>query len=588
MVLKKKHLKIFIYMIAAYFVGLAVILYDFSVSYAASFNNVDPDTFIHWYQAGKKGEGGALSSCDDIDKFLPLVNLTSHTSVSEYTDTFTWFQKVNNEGAYSGQAYNLGYDTGGEVVAYPVYCTSETNPQAKYCFGSTSYLGGLSFCLMSKKQFSIDFYSFNFNANDDKSVSHGRVNSFFSESYRIDDNTFYGMNCLGAYHDDVVFGFNAGSMKVFKDGLSAYNYLQSGDTSGLAWQGAAPKYDGDNIYLNDFQMIVHDSNAYSAYYLEFKYTIPEQLRDAASLKLDIAESFEWTSCSLADSIRKPYTYEGTNYIDLLQNPTGFKLYLDDINSIQKFLNSIQLTHHQRAVLGSETVIDTSALSIGAIGGETLMRITNSKLYLTCYVVANNTYGQSVSGSVDFISGANGIGTYTPNASGEYKYNGDYKSQGHYETKVTVDDSGNQQYTYYYYSTDNSKKEITAKDSHDNTYTSISPPSGCSSGSIINNITMPDHIFVSVSGCSDSGGSSSGSGVGDVTIEDDDLSFDSLRESIKDGYGLIDDTDTGEKGDGLVAMMSDLFGYLPASFTGLIMLGMSSVVGIAILRMIFKR
>ena len=100
--------------------------------------------------------------------------------------------------------------------------------------------------------------------------------------------------------------------------------------------------------------------------------------------------------------------------------------------------------------------------------------------------------------------------------------------------------------------------------------------------------MPDHIFVSVSGGSDSGGSSSGSGVGDVTIEDDDLSFDSLRDSIKDGYGLIDDTDTGAKGDGLVAMMSDLFGYLPASFTGLIMLGMSSVVGIAILRMIFKR
>lgn len=98
--------------------------------------------------------------------------------------------------------------------------------------------------------------------------------------------------------------------------------------------------------------------------------------------------------------------------------------------------------------------------------------------------------------------------------------------------------------------------------------------------------MPDHIFVNVSGSS--GGGSSGGDVGDVTIEDDDLSFNSLRDSIKDGYGLIDDTDTGTKGDGLVAMMSDLFGYLPASFTGLIMLGMSSVVGIAILRMIFKR
>lgn len=84
-----------------------------------------------------------------------------------------------------------------------------------------------------------------------------------------------------------------GKMKVFNSCDGAFKYLKTGDTSGLAWQGAAPQYDGDNIYLNDFQMIVHDSNAYSAYYLEFKYTIPEQLRDVASLKLDIAESFEW-------------------------------------------------------------------------------------------------------------------------------------------------------------------------------------------------------------------------------------------------------------------------------------------------------
>ena len=182
-----------------------------------------------------------------------------------------------------------------------------------------------------------------------------------------------------------------------------------------------------------------------------------------------------------------------------------------------------------------------------------------------------------------MTGANDMSSYTPDSSGNYKYNGDLKNQGHYFTDVSTDAAGNTTYNYYYYGTDNSRTEITAKDSTDGTV-SVVPGS---SGSIINNITMPDHIFVSVSG---STGSSSGSGsdVGNVTIEDDDLSFDSLRESIKDGYGLIDDTDTGEKGDGLVAMMSDLFGYLPASFTGLIMLGMSSVVGIAILRMIFKR
>lgn len=262
------------------------------------------------------------------------------------------------------------------------------------------------------------------------------------------------------------------------------------------------------------------------------------------------------------------------------------MYLKDIDAVTDLVGNSTLSNlTRRAVLGSNMgPIDLSALTIDGLGGETLGKVTNSKLYLTCYVVANNKYGVNYSGSVDFLSGLNDMSSYTPDSSGNYKYNGDLKDQGHYFTDVSTDAAGNTTYNYYYYGTDNSKTEITAKDSSDNTVSS-----GGSVGSIINNITIPDHIFVNVSGSS-GGGSSGGSNsdVGNVTIEDDDLSFDSLRKSIKDGYGLIDDTDTGTKGDGLVAMMSDLFGYLPASFTGLIMLGMSSVVGIAILRMIFKR
>ena len=586
MVLKKKHLKIFIYMIIAYFVGLAVILYDFSVSYAASFDPDVTDSDFHYYEKNEKSGFQGISSIDQFPDTCDGKYPDLSSCGTKYTEYFK-VREYQKDSFVNYQEDWCSVASDSEMVAY-INCSAEQS-DLDYEGYSSSNLGCAFYGIVSLSR----IYALGNNYRyDSDTKSWNSYNGWHYVSGYID---FFNPRDIYTSGDSAanvsmpagidMSGFMTGKMKVFNSFREAVLYLKTGDTSGLAWQGAAPKYDGDNIYLDNFEMWVHDSNAYSAYYLEFKYTIPEQLRDAASLQLDIAESFEWTSCSLADSIRKPYTYEGTNYIDLLQNPTGFKLYLDDIDSIQKFLSSIQLTHHQRAVLGSETVIDTSALSIGAIGGETLMRITNSKLYLTCYVVANNTYGQSVSGSVDFISGANGIGTYTPNASGEYKYNGDYKSQGHYETEVTIDDSGNQQYTYYYYSTDNSKKEITAKDSHDNTFTSISPPSGGSSGSVVNNITMPDHIFVNLSG---SGGSGGGSDIPDVTIEDDDLTFDSLRDSIKDGYGLIDDTDTAAKGDGLVAMLSDLFGYLPAKFVGLIMLGTSSVVGIAILRMIFKR
>ena len=570
----KRKVRIFIYALVAWFVGLAVIAYDFAVSYAASFSDVS-DADWRYVVAGNVYNTELNKGLQSVpSRSLPDGRPSSFVNVPDckYSENLAYYDVKSDY--FVGDNVTLASDD--EVVLVLDYVNAVPGYKA----------GTLNLVAFSKARISFarkgNWY---YKGAWGDHGSTGKIDYVLNPS---DDSGFYTLSLLNAWttssSEALEYAFMTGKMKVFNSCDGAFKYLKTGDTSGLAWQGAAPQYDGDNIYLNDFQMIVHDSNAYSAYYLEFKYMIPEQLRDAASLQLQIEQSYEWTSCALGDSIRRPYTYTGNNYIDLLQYPTGFKLYLSDINSVQQFLDSFQLTHHQRAVLGAESIIDTSALSIGGFGGEYIMRITNSKLYMTCYVIANNKFGVNYTGAVDFMTGANDMSSYTPDSSGNYKYNGDLKNQGHYFTDVSTDAAGNTTYNYYYYGTDNSKTEITAKDSSDNTVSS-----GGSVGSIINNITIPDHIFVNVSGSS-GGGSSGGSNsdVGNVTIEDDDLSFNSLRDSIKDGYGLIDDTDTGTKGDGLVAMMSDLFGYLPASFTGLIMLGMSSVVGIAILRMIFKR
>lgn len=575
----KRKVRIFIYALVAWFAGLAVITYDFAVSYAASFCDVK-DSDWRAFQGGNTSDFskniGAISM-PEIPTDRPVDS--AELGKAKYTEFFSSIDLDSKN--YVGFNYTLESDD--EIVLVVTY--SSDGSYAAYASG-TMYALALS---KSKIYHMSNQYNYNLTAANAWSLSSSSHNGKVDFTASASLGNKVEMYCLRVQQGVTTslnarkFAFKTGKMKVFDTIADAENYFLTGDTSAMAWNGAAREYDGDNIYLNDFQMIVHDSNAYSAYYLEFKYTIPEQLRDAASLQLQIEQSYEWTSCALGDSIRRPYTYTGNNYIDLLQYPTGFKLYLSDINSVQQFLDSFQLTHHQRAVLGAESIIDTSALSIGGFGGESIMRITNSKLYMTCYVIANNKFGVNYTGAVDFITGANDMSSYTPDSSGNYKYNGDLKNQGHYFTDVSTDAAGNTTYNYYYYGTDNSRTEITAKDSTDGTV-SVVPGS---SGSIINNITMPDHIFVSVSG---STGSSSGSGsdVGNVTIEDDDLSFDSLRESIKDGYGLIDDTDTGVKGDGLIAMLSDLFGYLPAKFVGLIMLGTSSVVGIAVLRMIFKR
>lgn len=577
----KRKIRIFVYALVAWFVGLAVIAYDFAVSYAASFCDVK-DSDWHAFQGGNTSDLskniGAISM-PEIPTDRPVDS--AELGKAKYTEFFSSIDLDSRN--YVGYNYTLESDD--EIVLVVTY--SSDGSYAAYASG-TMYALALS---KSRIYHMSNQYNYNLAAANAWSLSsnsyNGKVDFTASTSQgdKVDMYCYRVQNGVVTSSNARKFAFKTGKMKVFDTIADAENYFLTGDTTNMAWNGAAREYDGDNIYLNDFQMIVHDSNAYSAYYLEFKYMIPEQLRDAASLKLDIAESFEFNNMVLSGAFNRPRSFTGTNYIDILQNPTGFKLYLKDIDAITKYTGDyISSGFNGRMVLGyGSGVLDLSGLSIAGVGAETITKVTNSKLYLTCYVVANGKYGINYTGSVDFLSGANDMSSYTPDSSGNYKYNGDLEDQGHYFTDVSTDAAGNTTYNYYYYGTDNSKTEITAKDSTDNTVSSAGTV-----GSIVNNITMPDHIFVSVSGGSDSGGSSSGSGVGDVTIEDDDLSFDSLRESIKDGYGLIDDTDTGEKGDGLVAMMSDLFGYLPASFTRLIMLGMSSVVGIAILRMIVKR
>ena len=575
----KRKVRIFVYALVAWFVGLAVIAYDFAVSYAASFCDVK-DSDWHAFQGGNTSDLskniGAISM-PEIPTGRPVDS--AELGKAKYTEFFSSIDLDSRN--YVGYNYTLESDD--EIVLVVTY--SSDGSYAAYASGAM-YALALS---KSRIYYMSNQYNYNLTASNawslTSSSSNGKVD--FTASASLGNKV--EMHCLRVQQGVVTslnarrFAFKTGKMKVFDTIADAENYFLTGDTTNMAWNGAAREYDGENIYLDNFEMWVHDSNAYSAYYLEFKYTIPEQLRDAASLKLDIAESFEWCIGLVANTARIPKTFSGTNYIDILQNPTGFKLYLKDIDAVTNLVGNSTLSNlTRRAVLGSNMgPIDLSALTIDGLGGETLGKVTNSKLYLTCYVVANGKYGINYTGSVDFLSGANDMSSYTPDSSGNYKYNGDLKDQGHYETEVTIDDSGNQQYTYWYYGTDNSKTEITAKDSSDNTVSS-----GGSVGSIINNITMPDHVFVTVSGSA--GGGSSGGDVGDITIEDDDLSFNSLRDSIKDGYGLIDDTDTGAKGDGLIAMLSDLFGYLPAKFVGLIMLGTSSVVGIAVLRMIFKR
>ena len=422
MVLKKKHLKVFIYMIIAYFVGLAVILYDFSVSYAASFCDVK-DSDWHAFQGGNTSDLskniGAISM-PEIPTDRPVDS--AELGKAKYTESFSSIDLDSRN--YVGYNYTLESDD--EIVMVVTY--SSDGSYAAYASG-TMYALALS---KSKIYYMSNQYNYNLTAANAWSLSssshNGKVDFTASTSLgdKVDMYCYRVQNGVVTSSNARKFAFKTGKMKVFDTIADAEYYFLTGDTSAMVWNGAAREYDGDNIYLDNFEMWVHDSNAYSAYYLEFKYTIPEQLRDAASLKLDIAESFEWCIGLVANTARIPKTFSGTNYIDILQNPTGFKLYLKDIDAVTDLVGNSTLSNlTRRAVLGSNMgPIDLSALTIDGLGGETLGKVTNSKLYLTCYVVANGKYGINYTGSVDFLSGANDMSSYTPDSTGNYKYNGD--------------------------------------------------------------------------------------------------------------------------------------------------------------------
>ena len=85
-----------------------------------------------------------------------------------------------------------------------------------------------------------------------------------------------------------------------------------------------------------------------------------------------------------------------------------------------------------------------------------------------------------------------------------------------------------------------------------------------------------------------GGSGSDNSDPNVVIEDDDYTDTSLIQHMKDGFEILDNTDTEEKGDGLLSAAAFLIAGLPDDYMKMFGFGIASVVTINILRSLFRR
>lgn len=443
-----------------------------------------------------------------------------------------WWASHNALNFFDGSicGYNKEYSSSdiGNIFRFSYHCDGEIVVAMK---GRNSFDWSLSVC--SRQRILYEMIKFN-----DTYDNPDRANSMLENlsSYiagngvtatvtvKIDD-VDYEYNSMGMatvrYANDDDFGFWNMPFKVFDNWEHAVKYLYTGDETGLMYSPVPKPEYSSALYLEDFQITVHDSNDFGKYYLAFSYKIPNDLDldlYSKSLKLRIDNQYEWEGYSLKGLARNYESLSelGTTTVDLKENPFGFILYLDDFESIRNFFGKLSIwgpavgditpvpDKYKRKVLGQGGLFEDTSFSLGVTGsinngslsggitggvsvpGSAIKDITKSLMYLNCYVVQDGyKEGHVYSGSVDLLTGKNSVSSYTPDANGSYTYNDDQKSNGYYYTEVSTDSQNNPVYNYYYIDIDNSKTAVN------------SSGEPVSTGSVVQNntVTIPDVIRV---------------------------------------------------------------------------------------------
>lgn len=390
-------------------------------------------------------------------------------------------------------------------------------------------------------------------------------------------------------HDMWNYSFISTNTYVFDSYDNAVLYLNTGTLNGVTNE-PDKQYDGANIYLEDFKIIVHDSNSFDHYYIEFRYSIPDCLKNANSLFLAIDEEYQFETNAILSAMTDSCVCTGNKVIDILDFPTGFKLYLEDIEAVTDLFNHYHYIfgdgQEKRAVIGYEGgLLDTSSISIDGVGGECIMKNSKSLLYLDCQVIADNQYGVQYTGSVDFLSGSNSMSSYTPDTDGNYSYNDDYNARGHYYTEVGTDGAGNTTYNYYYYNIDNSKTEISSEDSYNNNY-SDDNESGEGNGStttnggttINNNPTFNPTFNNNVTVEGDTIDNDINNIIeNDTTTKEDN---DSFIDKFLGFFNLLDN-------NSFLSVLTKVFGWLPSVPFSVLVGAIGIIAGIAVIKFFRK-
>lgn len=460
----RKSKKTIIYMLVALFAAVSTVLVDFNISYAqSSFSDV-PDADWKYFIAGStsnlelnKGEQEAPSQSLPDGRPMGFVDVSN----GQYVENLAYYDVKSN---YSvGENVTLSSDS--EIVLVLDYVNSISGYQA----------GTLNLFALSKSRM---YYARKGNWYWQGAwQDHGSTGKIDFTTNKYDDSDYLYLSILNAWtassSEALEYAFMTGKMKVFSTADDAMNYLETGDTSNMAWQGGTPKQTyNSELAFTSFDMSVHDSNSFDDYYIDFLYKCPESWL-GKDVKLLVNQTWDYNVYYFdIKEACNPISLQGSNQSSLSISDTSIRFYLKDFKCFDELLShnvfAATSSLQKRCILGEGNFSESFSLGGVPIKGSASTVVDKSLLSLSCVVYVDGVAGHEYVGSVDLITGDNSMATYTPDSSGNYTFNDDYKKSGHYYTNVGKDAAGNTSYNYYYYGTDGSKKDVSANDAANNT------------------------------------------------------------------------------------------------------------------------
>lgn len=460
----RKSKKTIIYMLVALFAAVSTVLVDFNISYAqSSFSDV-PDADWKYFIAGStsnlelnKGEQEAPSQSLPDGRPMGFVDVSN----GQYVENLAYYDVKSD---YSvGENVTLSSDS--EIVLVLDYVNAISGYQA----------GTLNLFALSKSRM---YYARKGNWYLQGAwQDHGSTGKIDFTTNKYDDSDYLYLSILNAWttssSEALEYAFMTGKMKVFSTADDAMNYLETGDTSNMAWQGGTPKQTyNSELAFTSFDMSVHDSNSFDDYYIDFLYKCPESWL-GKDVKLLVNQTWDYNVYYFdIKEACNPISLQGANQSSLSISDTSIRFYLKDFKCFDELLshNVLAATSslQKRCILGEGNFSESFSLGGVPIKGSASTVVDKSLLSLSCVVYVDGVAGHEYVGSVDLITGDNSMATYTPDSSGNYTFNDDYKKSGHYYTNVGKDAAGNTSYNYYYYGTDGSKKDVSANDAANNT------------------------------------------------------------------------------------------------------------------------